>query len=1328
MNTADYPEILFYQEKQKARVRHWQGMRKYPDEKAASVAYFSRLPEDRTAKALKRRILDGGDWSLYLAAKRYGILEEENTDYLSDLTPHQRSMQKLWDYAHPVKGAVDEGNGNGSEISLVELWYMMAEDRDMSAQEKLLQAFLPRAFEIAKEFGLVEPYGKFISDTQAFNGDDLMGEAVNAILNALYSWNVGLCINLEDYVEEEIRKAVHNERNNPLYNRYVSRSLNDPYNNKRKSGDTGGYIGKGGKKYNRLEDSLSADHVDDPAERFKRMQGLLEAALEREYPIPARALPDQSLFDHLFSRQEKESFSVELNSYAERTKLFPAQLKPFAVWIVGSMGHLGLARKEASDLNLLVFTESSPEKVREAMRLLQGRLGGKIEMRSSVEEVLQVGKNGDFSRVTFDAPDFAHFMERNKIGSRSRGYMTIEVVHLNGTPTASSRTLQRAYLHLAENLYRLGINAIGVTESEEGFSSRILQKLAPIAMDDPAEYAYFMHEYQLRFFTKQVIKVRRELDAYASSAIEPGSCWREFKTVSPLDAHLFINDEFGQAIRKIYNFGPKGLPTQASVIRRDLLIRSYPRISAQIRNLLGRVYEGMDVQRIGIAITMQGSTAKGMAIEPSDIELRIVINDSFLAASQLRDRYKKEIIKSALQLLNEEIINNHLPVRKFNLEYSRESKITFLSAVLRDSFRRKFFKPIADIFYINIGDIEPMRRKVLESIAAIERPVELWAKITAQWAQFLNILNNKHKDRLVFDVESPGFSISKLPDLRTMFKVFDISQPEPDPRLALETSLTIQSRSHITPFTSENSSSPLEGIGNFWYQPGGSLGRNDRLNVGGEQAQWLGARANNTVFKHPFEPWAIRLGRRIAPTFSDAALSARKMYQVFSGFYLQGLPVPEPQGIAVAEYDIGYYPCCLVSLVEGRDMWKITEERLLNEEERSGILGLVRLFIEKEFFMPDLDPTQVMYGRTALSGGKKSIYLTDPENVKPSVLGPQALCEHYSRKLARGFDIPVSAPELYEAVNTIAASPLQPKADRPTPEEPLFRFSFGKCTNPISVFRENSFWLKEGVANVATWFGDTFNIATNEILSPLRIQIETEIGLMGRESRQLVYYINAGQEKDIEFLVSSLAGQGIPKEYRKEAVYVVISNIDPIGMAKAEETLLKLKNKYLNILELDYVVISLNNRCNKSILEFVRDVRSMGGFQGIMCNVGGDIWAHHIVPEFPNMLKTGGWLQVDADDRFLQKMLWAPGGKKRFKKTIISRGNTLYLGLQGASPLMLQWDTSPIGLRNVPRLASEMSLFGACVGGKFGSRRIFPLNILDDRYIRNFLRYKYARP
>ena len=51
-------------------------------------------------------------------------------------------------------------------------------------------------------------------------------------------------------------------------------------------------------------------------------------------------------------------------------------------------------------------------------------------------------------------------------------------------------------------------------------------------------------------------------------------------------------------------------------------------------------------------------------------------------------------------------------------------------------------------------------------------------------------------------------------------------------------------------------------------------------------------------------------------------------------------------------------------------------------------------------------------------------------------------------------------------------------------------------------------------------------------------------------------------------------------------------------------------------------------------------------------------------------------------------------------------------------------------LRNVPRLVSETSLMGvgACVGGRGGSSKILPLEILDNRYIKNFLRYKYARP
>ncbi|MDD4981127.1 MAG: hypothetical protein PHC54_07735, partial [Candidatus Omnitrophica bacterium] len=79
------------------------------------------------------------------------------------------------------------------------------------------------------------------------------------------------------------------------------------------------------------------------------------------------------------------------------------------------------------------------------------------------------------------------------------------------------------------------------------------------------------------------------------------------------------------------------------------------------------------------------------------------------------------------------------------------------------------------------------------------------------------------------------------------------------------------------------------------------------------------------------------------------------------------------------------------------------------------------------------------------------------------------------------------------------------------------------------------------------------------------------------------------------------------------------------------------------------------------------------------------------------------------------------------------------ISLEGAaSPFQPQVDPSPvetfggdllqIDLRTGPRLAPEPVLLGACVGGRFGNKRLFSLDILDDQFIRNFLRYRYARP
>lgn len=78
-----------------------------------------------------------------------------------------------------------------------------------------------------------------------------------------------------------------------------------------------------------------------------------------------------------------------------------------------------------------------------------------------------------------------------------------------------------------------------------------------------------------------------------------------------IDEHSSSKDEYADVLNRLSNFGPNGKPSQASLVRRELLIEAYPEIVRSITDYFGETYPDADFSSLKIIITIGGSTSTG---------------------------------------------------------------------------------------------------------------------------------------------------------------------------------------------------------------------------------------------------------------------------------------------------------------------------------------------------------------------------------------------------------------------------------------------------------------------------------------------------------------------------------------------------------------------------------------------------------------------------------------------------------------------------------------------------------------------------------------------
>ena len=212
--------------------------------------------------------------------------------------------------------------------------------------------------------------------------------------------------------------------------------------------------------------------------------------------------------DHLlFSKEEKEDFARECASYLERQGVFKLIPGRFAVWLMGSMGHIGLARKGLSDVNILIISDTPHSRCREALLAIRQAIGtGRIEDGSEGNYILTIGKDDEYHDAVVNASGFVSLIETHRLGNAEKGFASIEIVSLDALGD-DNRALHRAQFHVTENIYEMGANGMLLAESDQGYSQEIARSFRETMQGGYGDYLFFLNGYLMRFLEKQVLKV-----------------------------------------------------------------------------------------------------------------------------------------------------------------------------------------------------------------------------------------------------------------------------------------------------------------------------------------------------------------------------------------------------------------------------------------------------------------------------------------------------------------------------------------------------------------------------------------------------------------------------------------------------------------------------------------------------------------------------------------------------------------------------------------------------------------------------------------------------
>lgn len=342
-------------------------------------------------------------------------------------------------------------------------------------------------------------------------------------------WHPGRKQGLEECMRARIRAAV---QRSDMYT-FGDKKVTDQFSKPSGTATTGS---ESGSRQLTLEDRLGTEDTD-ALERLEYMKARLLQIKRGDYSFlwDSEFAIDQSV---LVSQAEKDDFLKDLAGFFADKDIFKGFDLPFGVWLVGSLGHIGLARKDESDVNLLIVADAPEAQVRAMMDILSTRLGGSAVYRTDQESFLfHLGRDARVPDSRAADPDLVRLCQRHDLG-RPSSLATVEAVSTHAQRDTGNVAINRARFHIDEVLCEVGENARLVLASGDGAARDIRTALVSRRGTDGHAYEYFMAEYLLSFFAKQVMRLK-EYDPSDHVAVLSGERQDDTQSAAEDDTSFF---------------------------------------------------------------------------------------------------------------------------------------------------------------------------------------------------------------------------------------------------------------------------------------------------------------------------------------------------------------------------------------------------------------------------------------------------------------------------------------------------------------------------------------------------------------------------------------------------------------------------------------------------------------------------------------------------------------------------------------------------------------------------------------------------------------------
>jgi hypothetical protein len=440
--------------------------------------------------------------------------------------------------------------------------------------------------------GKLVEYARMIQEKHVFLQKDEVRRLKRLIIETFFPklcpksipvWRPGSTLSIEDSLRDVIRNAIKRATFYHHEETRVTDYLSDLKGNK------GGNSNDGGRKRT-LEDHIGTED-DNTFERLEVMREKLAQIRKDDFTFLNGTGFE---FDKgiVLSPEEKDAFLIDLRNVLI-AKDIPALFKePSAMWLVGSMGHIGIARKYESDINLLIVTEASQKECHAIAEELERRLGGAgLEMSSDGNYVFTIGNGLNWDAMFSVCPDMLALSERHKVGKKGR-LASIEIVSLATENIGESAVTRRARFHVEETLCEVSQNARAVWESDENVYRHLGNRLRTEVNDSAYGYEYFMAEYQLSFFAKQVVRLQ-EYEPLQQGLKRPDSLALRFRDPVTRTSRDFEKDDFLVLYNRAFSLLT---PEERVLLSQDLKrwdgysvidIQAYPGFQKLARRLFG---------------------------------------------------------------------------------------------------------------------------------------------------------------------------------------------------------------------------------------------------------------------------------------------------------------------------------------------------------------------------------------------------------------------------------------------------------------------------------------------------------------------------------------------------------------------------------------------------------------------------------------------------------------------------------------------------------------------------------------------------------------------